>query len=107
VEDFAMAVEGVFRSGLETLVRLKDAVISVEYGRVKIGFVQPRGFGNSDFDLHVLPDSYADLARAMLYADFNAAMRAFGTALQEGVRSEPPKEVWVPSMHPPQTKRAA
>jgi hypothetical protein len=102
-----MAVEGVFRSGLETLVRLKDAVISVEYGRVKIGFVQPRGFGNSDFDLHVLPDSYADLARAMLYADFNAAMRAFGTALQESVRSEPPKEVWVPSMHPPQTKRAA
>jgi hypothetical protein len=84
--------EGVFRSGLQLPVQLKDAVVAVEYGRVVLSFREPKGFGNSVFNLHVLPESYTDLARAMMYADPHAAMRAFGAALQEGFRQEPPQD---------------
>jgi hypothetical protein len=65
---------------------------------VIIGFrTNPKGEKPSDFDVSIVPENFKMLAQAMMHADSEAAIKAFGTALQDGI-SEPiePGMTWVP-----------
>jgi hypothetical protein len=45
----------------------------------------PKGEKPSNFQVTILPENFEMLAQAMMHADSEAAIKAFGTALQEGI----------------------
>jgi hypothetical protein len=51
-------------------------------GRVHFTFYCKGGRGGSDFTGHILPEQFRDLARIMVQVDPQAAIRAFGAAMQ-------------------------
>src|SRR3954464_9762268 len=65
--------------------KLGEANIRVEYGGVELVFAAERGYGDSHYDLRIHPASFEELAHAMMQADPNAAIKAFGAALQAGI----------------------
>jgi hypothetical protein len=73
--------------------------ICVEYGQLRLSFSEERGYGRSLFQIGVRPDSFADLAQAMMHANREAAIKAFGTALQNGI-PEPTEgdTIWTPEV---------
>src|SRR5262245_39379613 len=53
-------------------------------GRIEIGFrTNPNGERQSTFEAYILRDQFVEIARLMAKADVQAAVRAFGTVLQE------------------------
>jgi len=57
--------------------------IVTRHNRLDFEFSMPsKGGGVTEVSLQVSPDSFEDVAKAMLTADEDAAIRAFGTALQ-------------------------
>jgi hypothetical protein len=53
-------------------------------GLIEIGFCSnPDGERRSTFEAYIVPDDFAELAKLMLKADPQAAIRAFGAALQD------------------------
>jgi hypothetical protein len=82
-----MAIE-VLRDGQlsETSYRqIAKASVVALWGTVRLAFVTPRGTGNSYYRLVVNPEDFVTLAQAMLHADPEEAIKAFGAALQEGI----------------------
>jgi hypothetical protein len=75
---------------------LGRANIGVEYGLIELIFKDERGFGKSQFQVSIKPESFAVIARAMMHANSEEAIKAFGAALQAGIPEE--TRVWVPSM---------
>lgn len=83
----------VYRHGRATGSRgdqsLGDAVVVVESRGENsknhllwIGFHAERGTGKSDYDMLIEPSSFRGLAEAMIRANREEAIKAFGTALQ-------------------------
>ena len=50
----------------------------------------------SRFTVKINPESFASLARAMVHADAEQAIKAFGAALAPGIPEK--RKVWHPSM---------
>jgi len=50
-----------------------------------------KGGGTTEVRLHVDRDDFAELAKAMIKADRNAALKAFGAAMIEAASEEPLK----------------
>jgi hypothetical protein len=67
---------------------------------VIIGFrTNPKGEKPSDFDVSILSENFGMLARTMMHADPEAAIKAFGAALQEGIPGPiETGDTWVPGM---------
>jgi hypothetical protein len=68
------------------------ASVRVDYGRVRFAFAAPRGYnqytgrqGSTLYTIWPDSDSFADIAKAMMESDPYAAIKAFGTALSEGL----------------------
>lgn len=78
---------GVFSSDDWTTV--DDTVIGVEGDVVDLIFQHSRGYGISRYPVRIRPDNFATLAEAMMHADTETAMRAFGAALQKGTPEHP------------------
>ena len=69
--------------------------IAASDGAVGLWFFEPKGFGLSRYDLSVDSGSFEILAQAMIHANRDAAIKAFGVALQADV-PEPLAE-WYPA----------
>jgi hypothetical protein len=64
-----------------------------------LSFSDERGYGRSRFQIGILPDSFADLAQAMMHTDPEAAIKAFGAALQEGIPEPVERDkAWTPGL---------
>jgi hypothetical protein len=76
---------------------LGDAVVWVdsETQRLGIAFHALRGTGKSHYDMYVEPVSFRDLAEAMVRADREEAIKAFGAVLQMGPLEAPESGNWV------------
>jgi hypothetical protein len=59
--------------------------LSVEWENIVFRFWERRGFGRSYYQGTIQPNSFAELAKAMMSADPNAAVKAFGAALAAGI----------------------
>lgn len=81
-------------AGTGELIETGTAAISAEYGCVKLRFNEPRGFGLSVFTSTIGTDSFTKVARAMLHANPEEAIKAFGAALQEGIPEK--RDRWTP-----------
>jgi hypothetical protein len=66
--------------------------------RLKIDFVEPRGYGDRRYRIQVNADSFKALAEAMIRADREQAIRAFGAALQTDPQMS--ERHWVPESEP-------
>jgi hypothetical protein len=55
---------------------------------------EPRGFGQSRHEIRIEPDCFAALAQAMMYANPEEAIKAFGRALQSGIPNNT-DDLWV------------
>ena len=77
---------------------IAKAGVAAQHGNMEIGFTTPRGTGKSCYNLIVEPEDFTKLARAMLQANPEEAIKAFGTALQEGI-PEPARngKYWIPN----------
>jgi hypothetical protein len=75
---------------------LADAFMRVEYDLLTLNFSEPRGTGHTVYEARVSPENFTDLARAMMQSDPDAAMRAFGEALRNGLPER--RDVWIPDM---------
>jgi hypothetical protein len=82
------------RAGFGTGEQLGGAYVSVEYGRVKICFSDSRGFGESRYNVRLEPIDFADMMEAMLRANPEEAIKAFASALKDGVPAK--REIWHP-----------
>ena len=95
-----MAIE-VSRVGSSSIGRRGDVIaeanVAAEPGKLWVGFLTGRGTGESRYMLRADVHSFTDIARAMMHASPEAAIRAFGGALTEGT-PEPIAEgrFWTP-----------
>ena len=79
-----MSVEftGVEQQGYVTKVEDTPKLVArAEADDIQIIFKIPRGLGQSQFWIHATSDNFAMLAEAMMEANPNAAIKAFGAAL--------------------------
>jgi hypothetical protein len=87
--------EGARLSGPRKMI--DKARIRVEFGAVGLIFTSnPSGINDSLFELYVHPDSFKDMAEAMMRANASEAIKAFGAALEAGIPE--PREVWYPGI---------
>jgi hypothetical protein len=90
----------VFRTGAKSYGRnrlVDQARISVEDGLVGLTFTSnPEGANDSRFQASVAPDSFRDMAEAMMRANPTEAIKAFGAALEAGIPE--PRKVWFPGI---------
>ena len=87
----------VRRTGLRSFdfpEEIDQARIRVESGLVELVFTEPKGFGDSLFNVNINAGSFAILAQAMMHANAEEAIRAFGNALKDGMPE--PRDVWIP-----------
>ena len=63
--------------------------LSVEWENIVFRFWEQRGFGRSSYTGTIRPENFAELAKAMMSADHEAAIKAFGAALAAGIPAPP------------------
>jgi len=74
-----------------------EGFICVEYGKLRVQFSSPRGFGDEKYAAVIDPDQFAYLARAMMKANSTEAIKAFGEALRRGIpQPVDPMHRWSP-----------
>lgn len=59
--------------------------ICVEYNELRVKFRSPRGYGEEIYAAVIHPDQFGYMARAMMKANPEAAIKAFGEALKRGI----------------------
>jgi hypothetical protein len=57
--------------------------------RMEIRFAERRGVGERYYELNVKPSDFEELAKAMMYANSEQAIKAFGAALELGLIPRP------------------
>ena len=67
------------------------------YYRLNISFREARGYGDRDYKIRINHDSFKALAEAMIRANREEAIRAFGAALQVNVAAQPTDRYWSPA----------
>jgi hypothetical protein len=72
--------------------KIGEAWVRVRWRRVEIIFGEPRGYGERGFELRVQPTDFEPLAKAMMHANSEMAIKAFGAALQIGPIAARPEE---------------
>jgi hypothetical protein len=74
---------------------IAEAHVRVDYGQMRFSFTVDRGYnqytgkpGTTIYRLCTDSGSFIDIAKAMMEADPNAAIKAFGAALSEGLPAQ-------------------
>jgi hypothetical protein len=73
---------------------LGEARVCIEGKRALLRFSEPRGFGDSDYELHLDPTSFRDLVQVMLRTNAEETIKAFASALKDGIPA--PAHAWYP-----------
>ena len=90
-----MVATGSYASGLTQ--KISDARLRAEMGVVTLGYSRNmNGRDKTHYSVIVGPDDFANLALAMMNANPQAAIKAFGAALQAGPTKN--REVWYPGI---------
>jgi hypothetical protein len=83
----------VRRDGTRSRRRAKElgvVEVSAWPEQVLLTHVEPRGFGDSRYEIAIRPESFGRLTSAMMQANVDEAVKAFVAALREGV----PNKKW-------------
>jgi hypothetical protein len=87
-EEASMGIEalaGGDKSELPTK-KISEANVRVRWSsRMELYFAERRGVGQPYYELNVRSADFEELARAMTYANFKQAIKAFGAALRLGL----------------------
>jgi hypothetical protein len=83
-------------SGLGMPKSVGKAHVRVDEGQVLVTFTEPRGYGDSKFMLRVEPTSFGELIQVMLRAHPEEAIKAFATALKDGIPAPVRHGQWWP-----------
>lgn len=77
---------------------INEAQVRVELGSLLLRFASnPKGTNSSLYDVVIRPESYSEIAEAMIRAHPEEAIKAFGAAMKDGI-PDPAKSVWYPGI---------
>lgn len=83
---------------------VKNIGHNCNWHRLTLEFQEPRGKGARGYDVEIQRNSFKDLAEAMIRTDREAAIKAFGAALQSDATQE---NVWWPGAPAAESAKAA
>ena len=77
-------IRGMTELGLADLV-VENVGANSDRHKLSLGFVEPRGTGDRRYEIEIERAAFRNLAEAMIRTDREAALKAFGAALQANI----------------------